>query len=280
MPYEDHPVTIPPADDSAKVWRYMDLSQFMSLLERRSLYFTRADRFEDPFEGKYPRGNYEDRKSLVEEYREWWESIAAIHPELNPEEEVVEEVVEPLKSGPLLDDFNSDRMFFLNCWHMNEYESAAMWDNYLKSDEGIAIQSRFDRLKSALQDHNYTIHIGKVQYLDYEEETIPEDNALWQYLCKRKSFQHERELRMLFDRLPHTGEVEYDEDVQAPAKRIDWSEQPKGIHISVDLDKLIDAVYVAPTSPSWITDLIRNILGTYNVECIVNQSELFDEPPY
>lgn len=258
----------------------MDLSQFMSLLERRSLYFTRADRFEDPFEGKYPRGNYEDRKSLVEEYREWWESIAAIHPELNPEEEVVEEVVEPLKSGPLLDDFNSDRMFFLNCWHMNEYESAAMWDNYLKSDEGIAIQSRFDRLKSALQDHNYTIHIGKVQYLDYEEETIPEDNALWQYLCKRKSFQHERELRMLFDRLPHTGEVEYDEDVQAPAKRIDWSEQPKGIHISVDLDKLIDAVYVAPTSPSWITDLIRNILGTYNVECIVNQSELFDEPPY
>ncbi len=258
----------------------MDLSQLMSLLEKTSLYFTRVDQFEDPFEGKYPQGNYEDRKLLVNKYREWWESIVEKHDELDPKDGTIGKVLEALKSGPLLDEFDSDRMFFLNCWHMNDYESAAMWNTYLKSDEGIAIQSRFGRLKSALQNCDYRIHIGKVQYLDYDEETIPEDNTLRRYLSKRKSFQHERELRMLCDQLPYTGEIEYDEEVQAPARKIDWSEQPEGIYISVDLDKLIEKIYVAPTSPSWIAELISEILITYDIKCDVEHSNMFDEPSY
>ena len=34
----------------------------------------------------------------------------------------------------------------VNCWHINEHESAAMWDLYLKSNEGIAIQSTYQKL--------------------------------------------------------------------------------------------------------------------------------------
>lgn len=35
----------------AKLWRYMDLSKFLSLLEDSSLFFTRIDHFQDAFEG-------------------------------------------------------------------------------------------------------------------------------------------------------------------------------------------------------------------------------------
>lgn len=44
-----HPYTIPAPD--AKLWRYMDLAKFLSLLESCSLFFTRLDHFQDPFEG-------------------------------------------------------------------------------------------------------------------------------------------------------------------------------------------------------------------------------------
>jgi len=40
----------------------------------------------------------------------------------------------------------------INCWHMNDHESAAMWKLYLKSDEGIAIQSTYRKLKDAITD--------------------------------------------------------------------------------------------------------------------------------
>lgn len=34
-----------------KLWRYMDLAKFLALLEDRALYFARADKLGDPFEG-------------------------------------------------------------------------------------------------------------------------------------------------------------------------------------------------------------------------------------
>src|SRR3989338_4981364 len=47
----------------AKIWRYMDFPKFMCTLEDRALFFARADSFEDPFEGSYPRANVEARLS-------------------------------------------------------------------------------------------------------------------------------------------------------------------------------------------------------------------------
>ena len=40
-----------PEDLSSKIWRYVDLPKFLSLLEGASLYLARADRLGDPFEG-------------------------------------------------------------------------------------------------------------------------------------------------------------------------------------------------------------------------------------
>ena len=40
-----------PEDDSV-IWRSLDLAKFISLQKERALYLTRADRFEDQFEGE------------------------------------------------------------------------------------------------------------------------------------------------------------------------------------------------------------------------------------
>ena len=40
-------------DAAAILWRYQDLPRYLDLLLRQQLFFCKADRFEDPFEGKY-----------------------------------------------------------------------------------------------------------------------------------------------------------------------------------------------------------------------------------
>ena len=48
--YTEHPTFSPPPDD-AVLWRYMDFTKFVSFLDKSSLFFARADKLGDPFEG-------------------------------------------------------------------------------------------------------------------------------------------------------------------------------------------------------------------------------------
>jgi hypothetical protein len=45
-----HPAFVPPDDLDVKIWRYMDLTQFVSMLEEKGVLFVRADLFDDKFE--------------------------------------------------------------------------------------------------------------------------------------------------------------------------------------------------------------------------------------
>jgi hypothetical protein len=54
--YEEHEVFDPPEDLDATIWRYVDFTKLVSLLDTKSLFFARADQLGDPFEGSYSRG--------------------------------------------------------------------------------------------------------------------------------------------------------------------------------------------------------------------------------
>lgn len=49
--YKEHPIFIPPVNPDIKLWRYIDFTKLVSLLSREQLFFSRADKFADPFEG-------------------------------------------------------------------------------------------------------------------------------------------------------------------------------------------------------------------------------------
>jgi hypothetical protein len=277
MPYEFHPSVEPPEDQSQKIWRYVDLTQFMSIIERGTLYFNRADNFEDPFEGEYPQANFEDRGEIVDSMREWAEAMEESNPEWDSE--ATEFMIDSVKQGPPLNAFENRRMmFYLNCWHMNEYQSAAMWDLYSDGPVGIAIQSTYGALKRAFEGTEFTVNIGKVDYIDFQDTPIPEDNILHTMLHKRKSFEHESELRAIIDKLPTTGEVEYDEEVGAPRKEIDWENVDDGLYVPVELEELIETIFISPRSPSWARKLVEDICETYDIQSEIKQSDLYDGP--
>jgi hypothetical protein len=50
--YEEHPTfVLPENSDEKTIWRYMDLPKFISLIHKKSLFFTKASKLYDPYEG-------------------------------------------------------------------------------------------------------------------------------------------------------------------------------------------------------------------------------------
>ena len=65
--YEDYPkldpITKIPSNGNTKIWRYLDFTKFVSLLQRKALFFCRSDRLGDSFEGSFSKANVENRKA-------------------------------------------------------------------------------------------------------------------------------------------------------------------------------------------------------------------------
>lgn len=247
-----HDVFIPPKNEEQVIWRYLDFTKFVSMLDTKSLFFTRADRFEDEFEGSVPKKHallrdvqlkeMVDKGLLNEEYRN---DFFQIHNQ------------------------NAKKEKGINCWHMNEHESAAMWKLYLKSNEGIAIKSTYKKLVNSLSTSPYNIFIGKVTYIDYDKDFFPFNNGFYPFVHKRKSFIHEKELRAI---------IWFEDGINSPLlHNLDLS---YGLNIEVELDELIDSIYVSPTAPKWFYDLVKSIVEKYEINKELNQSRINETPIY
>jgi hypothetical protein len=250
---EDHPTFKPPKDENTTIWRYMDFTKFVSLLSTRSLFFARSDRLGDPFEGSWPANNLAARRELFTSMG-FTSDAASIVGRL-------------ARSLP--------KFVAVNCWHMNEAESAAMWRLYLKSDEGIAIRSTVGRLKSAFAPGwPDKIWVGQVTYIDYQRDAIPEGNLLNPFVHKRSSFGHEHELRAVLARFPTPVRADYLETLE--------TERPicPGVSVPVDLSQLIENVVVAPTTPDWYLELVQDVLKRYDCSAGASRSNLDCDPVY
>lgn len=111
---EANPTLGVPADH-VTVWRYMDLSKFLSLLYDQALWLSRADCLGDPLEGSLPTPEFAVQQAMKEEL----EGISDARRSM-------------LKS------------VYASCWHISEHESAAMWKLYAQSSDAIAIKSGLD----------------------------------------------------------------------------------------------------------------------------------------
>ncbi len=248
--YESHPTFKQPTDGNVKVWRYLDFTKFISMIDTCRLYFTRSDKFNDPFEGSWPKINIDARKTAPFELDEKAQQI------------YLENMA---KLGVW--DKRWPRFIAVNCWHENNYESAAMWKLYLKSDEGIAIQSTFNLLKKSITDDE-KVYIGKIKYIDYEKEFINAGNLLEPFVHKRKSFEHEKEIRAVTIKYP---KVE---------SSLDFSKDTilDGIPLKVDIETLIQKIYVAPNAPKWFSELVLAVVKRYGYDFEVIQSQLNNAP--
>jgi len=258
--YQSHPIFELPADPDTQIWRYMDFTKFLAMLESDSLWFARADRLGDPFEGAYT-------KPMVEKY---------YFAKGESKEEKEENDWNVFKASVL----NQLTSFYVNCWHINSGESAAMWKQYLKSDEGLAIQSTISRLIECDNKSKETIYIGKVHYTDYNNASFDDTNNYNRILYKRNSYKHEDELRAVIVEDPV---MERFFEITADGLNIERLpesdfENHLGVSACNNMIDLIEKIYVAPTSPQWFSGLVSTIAKKYKITCEIETSDLADRP--
>lgn len=226
--YRENPNITLPDDPNTVVWKYLDLSKFLDLLLSQKLFMSRSDKFEDQYEGTFSEPTFEEIKKIAEN---------------NPE---------------FLDTYKSQRKnVVISSWHINEYESFAMWQIFTQNSEGLAIQSTIGRLKEALHPENQVEqYIGEVNYIDYKKEYIPFDDDFFPFLFKRKSFQYEREVRIVSNLSKHNLSIN------------------EGVKIGVDIDKLIERIYIHPKSENWYKNLVIELVKRLGFDFRIEKSDL------
>jgi hypothetical protein len=178
------------------------------------------------------------------------------------------------------------RSLYVNCWHINMHESAAMWKLYTKSDEGVAVQSTIGRLIKMAQQSTEDIFIGEIYYIDYNSDSFSKWNHFDAIVRKRQSFAHERELRAVITKVGDMQAVNYEYATKGMGSRImkqpDFSaaykNQPDGIHAGNNIKELIETMYVYPDSRPWFRDLVCEISKDYSLNCNIERSALEERP--
>ncbi len=249
--YKERPVFNPPPLD-AVLWRYMDFTKYVSLLEKQALFFARADKLGDSFEGSYSKVNEELRPLFMQR--------------LYDEKEIPEGALKNMADGLK----NIRRSMLINCWHQSSYESAAMWKLYSREEDGITIKTDFNSLKNSFTC-SQDIYIGSVNYVDYNSHFIPENNAFFSYLHKRKSFEHEKEVRAI-----NLRSASQDDEVSMQL----YNDLISGAYYEIDLSILIKKVVVAPFAPDWFLELIKSVTARYNFNFQVVKSTQATDPTW
>ena len=144
-----------------------------------------------------------------------------------------------------------------------------MWKLY-----GDAIQSTKKQLMKAFDVAGSSVTIAPVTYFDYSlkdlttipkssEEGLPEEYKLMitPELCfKRKSFEHERELRVM------TWDPE------------NTARDVTGKHVSVNIEAMLGKVYVSPLAPDWVADVVSREMNHYGLSTQkIVHSKLYSE---
>jgi hypothetical protein len=199
------------ADPDQLLWRYFKTQRFLSFLETSSLYFAPVAHFDDQFEG----------------------ALAVIPPqfidpryaELNHEDGVFRELKEYTN---------------VNCWHLAEHESDAMWRLYAEESKGVVICSALSSMRSALEPFFFTpqarnpeeLWAGRVRYVDLTQVRLNPSFAIQRFFYKHVVFEFEREFRLAFN-------LEF-------ARLFTGRLQTGGVLVSADPKLLIERIILGP----------------------------------
>jgi hypothetical protein len=265
--YERVPASVPEyvganmmeEDTQLKIWRYMDLAKFVSLISRRELYFACVSDFQDPYEGVYPKSYVQAISAISQNHlaqaRATRNQMIAMRPDIDVGalDRIEAEMKERLERA-----FKDVRLKFgITCWHINEVESEAMWKLYSAVGYGIAIESSVGQLQEAIADKG-TLVVDRVRYVDFESDPIEKGHKNYALFLKRKSFEHERELRAT----------------------VLLNEEGKGCFVKCDLETLVSTIHVSPLAPDYFKDVVESICSgnLAGISKPVIRSSLFDTP--
>jgi hypothetical protein len=242
-------------EPSAVLWRYMDFTKYAHLLSTKALYFPNAACFDDVFEGA--KGLAERKQKWDAHYLDFFRRAIRSAPRgerLEPSAEDIEANAQRLLRDIEVGGQRDRERTFISCWHESAHESEAMWKLYSTSmSYAVAIQTTVQAAYLAL-GKNPRIAIGRVEYIDFETYFANINGAFWR---KRKSFEHEREVRLVISDRTHA----------APGRLL-----------TCEIPILVQSVIVSPKSPDWFLPLVKDLTAKFGFQLPVKRSRLAAQP--
>lgn len=263
-------------NSSQKLYKYMDLEKFLSLIVKGELCFCnqRILKNIDPYEGAITK------EELIKET--FIKEIIKITKSTN--------IFKSLKisngKDTLTIDLNisdiftiyDDKSYFIDCWHINDYESLAMWKVFSNNKNSIAISTTKAKLIDNIKSYNKEIFLEKVFYSDLKDVSndiefdmqinILNDNTLsinsniLYSLCsnngllrKTKYFDYEKELRLYFKDDNNSSIVQF---------------------IPIELKYIVDEIIISPNCDYWFLDILNNIVEKYKLNIPIRYSDIME----
>lgn len=227
-----------PEDPDIRIWRYMDLPRFVSLLATRSLYLCRIGVLPDAYEGKLPA---RISKLLAEQELELARKREVAGMPSPPPREDLGGVMSKLVRA----------MVFVNCWCKQEHESEALWRIY-GHPTGVAITTRYSRLAASLPNDHF---LGCVRYIDYEDGEVSPNNIFNLAMHKRSFFSHENEVRIVWPDFSAASKV----IVEGP-EGPNWK---AGVTVPFEPNEVVDRIRVSPYAAPWFFDCVRMLVERF-----------------
>jgi len=243
-------------EGSTRLWRYMSLDKFIDLLSMNQLYFAPLASYmkTDPFEGFLPavclEADANPFKDLIGDMEPVLSTLKTMCSDAGQEAarnalEKAETAFKDLKDTPKRFFLPIRQCIAVSCWHANPYESEAMWRLYSERGKAVAIETTVDDFKAAIESRKteHLVHIHRVKYVDFFDKSLqPKDCVVGGHrapLLKRKSYEHENEVRAFIGRrMPDNPREMLNLDY--------W--QPAPVKLPIDVHLLVKRVHVSPYS--------------------------------
>jgi hypothetical protein len=226
------------------LWRYFKPERFVASVHSRTLCFSSARQFQDPFEG-----------------------AVAVLPHDTPVDpryaqlEGAEKAFEELR-----------RLTKISCWHRADYESDAMWKLYAATRKGVAVRTTTERLRRGLLPFRLAPQYGEeepywgpVRYVDLHSERLRVSMER-RFFYKHRAFEWEREFRVAIS--------------VRMAEEFGVAVPEQGIEVAFDPALLIEAVYLGPALTEAERTRLREVCGDAGLRCQFVTSTLLGQPRY
>lgn len=268
-----------------KVFRYMDLAKFLSLIHQKTIFFARASSYEDSLEGMPTELDEYLGSDLAElldvALNSSWPSMSPDTSEegrrkkedaikkakSNYENRTIKTIFGPQKASQFA-DYSSVQKAVSNwvdvsCWHTDasDVESMAMWKIYGGGSASVCVESTVGEvIRSMSIAPELNVYAGVVSYIDYRNDYVGVDEPLKFFFNKSKYYAFEKELRFVL----HSTLLK---DLNVPRNEF-------GTSVDVDPMVLIKGVMVSPAASQWFFDLIELVMKDSGYSVPVSRSKI------
>lgn len=204
------------------------------MMQKGSVYFSRADKQSDKLEGEYPQ-------NMIQELERRFRRIPS----------------DDGKSYTFMQWHNQKEIpsRLLSCWNVSPLESKKRWLEYTRTAKSIAIRSTIRRLKNCFagSSEEPVVWMGKIRYGE-KENALPCSYHKWNvnyflypFFAKKEKYRWEKEVRATVN--------------LSQKKQYNLNHGSNGCFIKASLNVLIGSIWLHPQAKEDFYHRVENLLN-------------------